>query len=152
MFLIEHDDPCLWFSILNPLTSKICWAPNNSSRCQMGFNSGFKRLSLYVKLWIQTIRFVSVRLFAWNKSAPFGRIFITFDKLIFFEILSRNFKLNQNLTRIKGTLQEDQNTFLIISRSGLVRLKNISDKSCRESQNTLFVFRNFFPKIASFMR
>jgi len=35
-----------------------------------------------------------------------------------------------------GTLHEDQYTFLIISRSFLLRMRNISDKSCRESQKT----------------
>jgi len=31
-------------------------------------------------------------------------------------------------------------------------MKNISDKSYRENQNTYFVFSNFFSKIVSFMR
>ena len=36
--------------------------------------------------------------------------------------------------------------FLIISRSVLLRMRNVSDKSCRENQNTHFVFSNFFQK------
>jgi hypothetical protein len=36
------------------------------------------------------------------------------------------------------TLHEDQYTFLIISRSVLLRMRNVSDKSCRENQNTNF--------------
>ena len=36
-----------------------------------------------------------------------------------------------------GTLLEDRYTF-IISRSILVRMRNISDESCRESQNTFY--------------
>jgi hypothetical protein len=36
--------------------------------------------------------------------------------------------------------------FFIISRSFLLRMKNGSDKSCRENQNTHFVFSNFFLK------
>jgi len=43
-----------------------------------------------------------------------------------------------------GTLRDDQYTFLIISRSVLLRTRNVSDKSCREHQNTHFVFNNFF--------
>jgi len=31
-------------------------------------------------------------------------------------------------------------------------MRNVSDKSCRENQNTHFVFSNFFPKIVPFMR
>ena len=36
--------------------------------------------------------------------------------------------------------------FLILSRSFLLRLRNISDKSCRENQNTHFVLSNVFLK------
>jgi len=43
-----------------------------------------------------------------------------------------------------GTLHEDQYTFLIISRSVIPRMRNVSDKICREDQNTHFVFSNFF--------
>jgi len=51
-----------------------------------------------------------------------------------------------------GTLHEDRYTFLIISRSVLLRVQNVSDKSCRKTQNTNFIFNNFFPKIVPFMR
>jgi len=43
-----------------------------------------------------------------------------------------------------GTLHEDQYTFLITSRSFLLRMKNVSHKCCSENQNTHFVFSNFF--------
>jgi len=36
--------------------------------------------------------------------------------------------------------------FFIISRSYLLRMRNVSDKSCRENQNTHLVFSNFFRK------
>jgi hypothetical protein len=36
--------------------------------------------------------------------------------------------------------------FLIISRSIILRMKNVSDKICRENENTHFVFNNFFFK------
>jgi len=43
--------------------------------------------------------------------------------------------------------------FMIISRSVLLRMRNISHKSCRENQNTHFMFNDiFFPKIVPFMR
>jgi len=35
---------------------------------------------------------------------------------------------------------------MIISRPVFLRMKNVSDKSCRESQHTRFVFNTFFPK------
>jgi len=41
---------------------------------------------------------------------------------------------------------------MIISRLILLRMRNISDKSCRENQNTHFVFSDFFPNIVPFMR
>ena len=48
------------------------------------------------------------------------------------------------MTRIAGTLHEDQYIFLIISRSVLLRMKNVSNKSCRENQNTHLTPNNFF--------
>jgi hypothetical protein len=43
-----------------------------------------------------------------------------------------------SLTRITGTLLEDHYTFLITSRSVLLRMRNVPDKSCGENQNTRF--------------
>jgi hypothetical protein len=43
-------------------------------------------------------------------------------------------------------------TFMIISRSVLLVMKNISDKSCRENQNTHVMFRKCFTKIVPFMK
>jgi hypothetical protein len=37
----------------------------------------------------------------------------------------------------------DQCTFIIISRSVLLKMRNVSDKSCRENRNTHFMFNNF---------
>ena len=48
----------------------------------------------------------------------------------------------KNLTRITGTFHEDRYTFLIISRSVLLRMRNVSDKICTENQNTHFGFCN----------
>ena len=43
------------------------------------------------------------------------------------------------LTRIKDTLHEIQYTLFIISRSFLLTMRNVSDKSCRENQNIFCV-------------
>jgi len=55
-----------------------------------------------------------------------------------------------------GTLRDDRYTFLIVSRSILIRMRNVSDKSCRENQNTHLTPNNllflFFSKIVPFMR
>jgi hypothetical protein len=80
----------------------------------------------------------------WNNSAPTGWTFMKFDIRIYFQNLSRKFKFHENLTRITGTLHEDQYTFMIISRSVLRRMRNVSYRICTENQNTHFVFNNFF--------
>jgi hypothetical protein len=49
-----------------------------------------------------------------------------------------------NLIRIARTLHEDQYKFLVMSGTFLLRMRNVSDKSCRENQNTHFIFNNFF--------
>ena len=85
----------------------------------------------------------SVCLSAWNNSAPTGRIFMKFDIGEFFENLSIKFEFHLNLTRITGTLHEDEYTFLTICSLVLFSMKNISYKS-RENQNTQFIFSNFF--------
>jgi hypothetical protein len=51
-----------------------------------------------------------------------------------------------------GTLLEDIRTSLTISRRILLRMRNILDKSCRENENTHFIFNNIFPKFVPFMR
>jgi len=75
---------------------------------------------------------------------PLDGFFMEFDICVFLENLSRIFKFHLNLVRITGTLHEDQYTCLVITRSVLLRMRNVSDKSCRENQNTHFVFSNFF--------
>jgi hypothetical protein len=44
-----------------------------------------------------------------------------------------------------GYLYQGLCTFVIISRSVLLRMKNVLDNSCRDKQNTHFVCNNFFP-------
>jgi len=43
-----------------------------------------------------------------------------------------------------GTLHEDLCTFMIMSRSVLLSVRNVSYRSCRANQNTHFMLRNFF--------
>jgi hypothetical protein len=50
-----------------------------------------------------------------------------------------------------GALREDVSTFVTISRWILLRMRNVSNKSCRENQNTYFMFSNFFPRVVPFM-
>ena len=48
------------------------------------------------------------------------------------------------MTRISGTLHAHQYTFMTTSRSVLVRMKNVSDDSCRENQNKFYVQENVY--------
>jgi hypothetical protein len=67
-----------------------------------------------------------------------------FDTWAFFEPLSRKFEFHQCMTRIMGNLHEDVCTCMIIPRWIPLRARNVTDKSCRENQNTYFVFSKFF--------
>jgi len=53
------------------------------------------------------------------------------------------FKFHSNLTRITGTLHEGQYKFMTITRFILHRTRRVSDKSCRENQNTFYVQYSF---------
>ena len=50
------------------------------------------------------------------------------------------------------TSREDQSVFMIISRSFLLRMRSVSDQSCRENQNKHFMFNNLLMKIIRCMR
>jgi len=83
---------------------------------------------------------LSVRLSAWNNTAPTGRIVMKFDICVYFEHLSRKFNIHLNVTRITGTSHEDQYTFVIISRPVLLRMRNVSDKIVeRNSKRTFYI-------------
>ena len=51
-----------------------------------------------------------------------------------------------------GYINKDLCTFMIISGSILLGMEKVLDKSCRENQNTHFIFNNVFPNIVPFMR
>jgi len=63
-----------------------------------------------------------------------------------------NIQVTSKSNKNNGTLHEDRCTFIIISRSVVIRMRNVSDKSCIKNLNTHFVFSNLFPKIVPFMR
>ena len=46
------------------------------------------------------------------------------------------------MTIIAGTLYEDVCAFMIASHWILLRMRNVSNKRCKESQNTCFLFNN----------
>jgi len=73
-----------------------------------------------------------------------------FNILVHFENLPRKFKFHYNLTTITGTLHEELYTFLIISRSVLLRMRNVSDENCKSNQNIHFIFRTPFHENLAF--
>ena len=94
----------------------------------------------------------SVRLTAWNNSAPTGRIFTKFDIWVFFEKTVENIQVGLSLKSDKNkgyfTWRPIYTCIYIyiyiISRSVLLRMRNVSHKCCRGNQNTYFVFSIFF--------
>jgi len=59
-----------------------------------------------------------------------------YDICEFLKNMTRKFKFHYNRRKIKDTLHEGQYTFFIMSRSFLLRMRNVSDESCTENQNT----------------
>ena len=49
-------------------------------------------------------------------------------------------------------LRDDPYTFLVLSRSFLLRMRNVSERSCRENQNLHFMFSNVFANFVAFIR
>jgi hypothetical protein len=81
---------------------------------------------------------------------PHGRTRLPLDGFswnLIFEYFWKNCQDNssfvKNGTRVTGTLHEDHCTFLIISHSVLLTMRNVADRSCWGNQNTHFVFSNF---------
>jgi hypothetical protein len=82
-----------------------------------------------------------VRPSAWDNSALTGRIFMRFDVYVFLETLSKKFKFHYSIHKMY--------IFFIVSRSLLLRMKNVLEENCWENRNTRFMFSNtiFFSEI-----
>jgi len=69
-----------------------------------------------------------------------------FYEILYLSIFRKSAENSQvsfkKMTRMTGTLHKDLCKILIISRLPLRRVRNVSDKPCRENQNTLFIFEN----------
>jgi hypothetical protein len=61
-----------------------------------------------------------------------------------FRNLLRKLKFHYNLTRTTSILYEDQCKFIMRSRIILLRVRNVSDKSCRKYHNKNFISNNFY--------
>ena len=92
----------------------------------------------------KTAFLISVPPFVWNYSSPTGEIIMKFYIGGSFENLLIKSKIHIKLKRITGTLQEDPCAFIVIPRRILLRMRKVLHNSCRENQNTYFMFNNFF--------
>jgi hypothetical protein len=86
---------------------------------------------------------LSVRPFVWNNSAPTGWILMKSDTWNFFSKNWKNFKVLLN-SEENNCYMTTKIYFLVFSPSVIRRMRNVSDKNCRENQNTYFVFSNFY--------
>ena len=108
-------------------------------------------LGSFVKLRKATTSFIKSLYVRPSASAPTGQIFINFFWNIF-KFCRKIFKFRYNRIRIAGTLHEDQFIFLIKSHSVLIRIRNVSDRSCRENPNRHLKLGNFFSKSLTLVR
>ena len=76
-----------------------------------------------------------------------GSYWMGFDEALylsfFFENLSKNIQGTLNPTKITGTLYEGVSTFMTVSHWVIFGMRNVSNKSCTENQNT-HTFNYFF--------
>ena len=114
-------------------------------------------LGVFTKSWKATLSFVmsvcpSACPAAWNNLTTTGWSLMEFDVLCFY--------FWKSAKSVQVSLKSDKNngyftwrpTYIIIPYSLLLRMRTISEKSCREYQNTHFMFSNLFLKIISFIR
>jgi hypothetical protein len=86
-------------------------------------------------------RLCHVRPSVWNNSTPTG--WMNYREIWYFNIFLKSVEKYQGSLKddkSPSTLHEDQHTFIIISSSFLLRMRNVSDKICRENKNTHFMF------------
>jgi len=105
-------------------------------------------LGSFVQLRKLSISFVisvylSVRLSVWNNSAPAIRNFLKFDIWVFLEKIFEKIKVWLKSNKNNGYFTR-RHTFLIISRSFLLRMRSASEKSYRKYQDKHFMFDKFF--------
>ena len=149
---VQAIHSCIYFILKTPTCQHI--ASTGITFIDHNLNED-RSCDTFAKLRQACISFTSVHVCpsAWNirlrlDGFPWNLIF-----QLFFENLSRKFKFHQKSKRITDSVHECVFTFMKTSRWILLRMRNVSNKSCRETPNTLFMFCNFFlQKIVLFMR
>jgi hypothetical protein len=109
-------------------------------------------LGAFEKLWKSTITFVMyVCMFV--RVEQLRSHWMDFYEIWYLRIFPKTvekIKVALKSDKNNGTLHEDLCTFMTISRWILLRMRNVSDKICRENQNTHLRFNNFFPEKSTF--
>jgi hypothetical protein len=101
----------------------------------------------FAKLRKATVSFVLVCLSA--RMQHLGSHWTDFHEISYLSIFRKsveNVQVALSLAGVTGTLHEDQYTFLIISRTVILRIRNVSHKIFTENQNTHFMFSGFYRK------
>jgi hypothetical protein len=102
-------------------------------------------LGTFAKLRQATISFTPVR--PTVSMEQLGSHWTDFDEIWYLNFIQDSSKSDKNNRYFTWRLF----TWMAVSRWILFRMRNISDKSCRENQNTHFILNNLCPKIVSFM-
>jgi hypothetical protein len=87
---------------------------------------------------------MSVRPSAWNNSATTGRISMKFGIQVFFDRLSRIVQVS--LKSDKNAIHEDLDTFVLIFRWNILRIRNISEKVVEKIKTHMLYPITFFRK------
>jgi hypothetical protein len=109
----------------------------------------FQFLGSFARLRKSTFSFVmsvrpSVCLLGTNRLLLVGFLWNHRFDIFFPENLATDFKFYWNPTRITGTLHVDVFTFMTVYCWIILRMRNVSDKICTESQNTYSILSNVF--------
>jgi predicted deacetylase len=112
-----------YYGLGYPISIRHHWAYGKCKANAICMTGVFRRVRKILKTTITCV--VSVfRPPAWNISSLTERTLMNFDIKVFFEKSVAKIQVSLKLTRIRGTLHEDQYTFLIIFRSVFLRMKN----------------------------
>jgi hypothetical protein len=146
MYTVWTANRQTYFSLLNAFTTKVAGLPHvYNILCNyfevFGAFEKFRKVTICIRLVCPSVRpHTTTRL-------PLDMFLLNF----IFQCFKKRCWENSSFIKIG---QEDQYTRIIISRSFLLRMKNVSDKSWNETQITYFMFNSFFffLKIVPFFR
>ena len=105
-------------------------------------------LGAFAKLRKATISFMSVRPCMSVRMEP-GSHWTDFDEIWYLRLFRKSVEKTQvslQSDNNNGHIHKDVFTFMTTSRWILLRMRNVSNKSCRKNQNTCFMFSGFFPE------